>query len=161
MKVVLQFVILFALLTFGATLAFACDCDSQSQRQRFRAANSVFVGEVLDFKVRPEIEAETETNEDLKNFPYQVTFRVEKQWKGKRQSKISAFAAFDNPGFCGDLELKIGKRFLIYAPRDYGQLIVYRDCGPNREAEYVKDEIKNLSNFFFRTSAFFYPFPKF
>jgi hypothetical protein len=159
MKVVLQLVFFLVLLISFADLVYACHCSSSSQQQRFRAANTVFIGEVIEFKVRPDLE--TETNQNLKYIPYQVTFNVEKQWKGKRQSKITALADYDSPGFCGDLDLQAGKRFLIYAPRNYGHIIVYRDCGPNRDIENARSEIKNLSNFFFQTYTFLYPFPKF
>ena len=157
MKVIFHFSTLFILFLLGSSLTYACSCADPSQRQRFRSSSAVFVGEVLEYKERPGVE----TNEDLKYFPYQVTFKVEKQWKGKRQSEITALAAFDDPGMCGDLDLSVGKRILVYAPCDYGHLIIYRDCGPNRYADYAKDEIKKLNNFFYRTYTFFYPFPKF
>ena len=157
MKAIFQISIFFILLMSGSLLAYACSCADISQRGRFRESKAVFLGEVLEYKERTGIE----TNEDLKYFPYQVTFKVEKQWKGKRQSQIMALADFDSPGWCGDLDLSIGKRILIYAPSKHGQLIIYRDCGPNIPTEYAKDEIKNLSNFFFRAYTFFYPYPKF
>ncbi len=157
MKAFFQILIFFILLTFGSSLAYSCSCADPSQRQRFRESNAVFLGEVLEYKERPGVE----TNEDLKYFPYQVTFKIEKQWKGKRHSEITALADFDTPGMCGDLDLSVGKRVLIYAPRNYGHLLIFRDCGPNRTAEYAKDETKNLSSFFFRTSTFLYPYPRF
>ena len=141
----------------GSSFAYACSCADPSQRERFRKSKAVFLGEVLEYKERPGVE----TNEDLKFFPYQVTFKVEKQWKGKRQPEITAFASFDSPGMCGDLDLQMGERFLIYAPYKYEHLLIYRDCGPNRIAENAEDEIKRLGNFFFRTTTFFYPYPKF
>ncbi len=84
MKALFQISTFLILFTFGSLLAYSCSCDVPSQRREFRSADAVFVGEVLEFKER----AGVETNEDLILFPYQVTFKVEKQWKGKRQSQI-------------------------------------------------------------------------
>lgn len=158
MKAIFQITIFFTLLTICSSLAYACECDEWSQRRKFRDADAVFVGEVLEFKERAGIN----TNKDFEFFPYQVTFKVEKQWKGKRQSEISAFADLKGGGMCQGFEMPVGKRFLIYAPRKSGQLLVRRSfCSPNEDADLAKDEIKNLSNFFFRAYTFFYPFPKF
>lgn len=157
MKAIFNVAFLLTLLTIGSSMAYSCSCADPSQRQRFRDSQSVFLGEVLEFKDSSGVEI----NEDLKYFPYQVTFKVEKQWKGKRQSRITALAGFDVPGMCNDLDLQIGKRFLIYAPRKYDRLLIYRECGPSREAEYAKEEIKRLGDFIFRTYTFFYPYPKF
>ncbi len=151
--------LLFLLLAFGSSLAYSCTCDLPSQRERFRKANAVFVGEVLELKKRSEIG----TTDNLKDFPYQVTFRVEKQWKGKRQSEVTALSDYEELGLCNDLYLEVGKRFLIYAPRKNGRLIVYAKCGPNVPAnnEYTDEEIERLNNFFFRVSSFLFPYPKF
>ncbi|MEJ7578335.1 MAG: hypothetical protein WKF74_15170 [Pyrinomonadaceae bacterium] len=156
MKAIFQTATFFVLLTLGSSLAYSCSCADPSQRQRFRESGAVFVGEVLEFKERSDLEI----RENLKLFPFQVRFKVERQWKGRRQSEITALASLDWKGMCGDLDLQVGKRFLIYAPRKYGQLLIYRDCGPNREVEYAKDEIKRLGNFFFRAYTLFYPYPK-
>lgn len=156
MRVIFNLLISLLLLTFGSSLVYACSCGELSQRQRFRASNAVFLGEVIEYKERPYLETDK-----LKGYPFQVTFKVERQWKGKRQSQITALADFDMVGMCGDLDLNVGQRLLIYAPREHGQLVIIRDCGPNEYAEYAKDEIKSLNNFLFRTYTFFYPFPKF
>jgi hypothetical protein len=157
MKLIFHTSTLFVLLTFGSSLAYACSCADPSLRQKFRGSDAVFVGEVTEFKERPE----DKTDEDLKYFFYQVTFKVEKQWKGKRQSQITALADYDSPGNCNDLDLSVGKRILVFAPREHGQLLIERECGPSRSADYAKDEIKKLGNFFYRTYSFFYPYPKF
>jgi hypothetical protein len=158
MKALFQISIFSILLVVSTSLAAACSCADPSQRQRFRAGDAVFLGEVIEFKERTE--SETKEIDELKTFFYQVTFKVEKQWKGKRQSRITALADFDSPGMCNDLDLKVGDRILVYAPRERTQLLIYRDCGPNRTAESATEEIKRLSNFFFRTYTFFYPFLK-
>jgi hypothetical protein len=146
------------LLAFSVSSAYSCDCNWQSVRQKFRDADVVFLGEVLAFDVRPG----TETNEELKFFPYQATFKVEKQWKGKKQSEITALVDLKLGGMCEGSEMPVGKRFLIYAPRKSGQLLVSRNfCSGNWAADSAKKEIKKLNNFFYRTYTFFYPFPKF
>lgn len=156
MKAIFQVSVFFIFLTFSTSLAYSCSCDIASQRQEFRSSDAVFVGEVLEFKER----AGTETNENLIFFPYQVTFKVEKQWKGKRQSQIIALTDL-GIGQCGGFDLPVGEHFLIYAHRKSGQLTFWRACTRSRKADKVKGEIKNLGNFFFRAYAFLYPYPKF
>ncbi len=148
----------FVLLTISSLLSYACECDEWSQRRKFRDADSVFVGEVLLSGER----AGLNTNKDFKLFPYLVTFKVEKQWKGKRQSEITAFADLKGGGMCEGFEMPVGERFLVYAKRKSGLLLVSRSfCSPNKNVKYAHDEIKNLNNFFFRAYTFLYPFPKF
>lgn len=164
MKVIFHYSTLFILLLFCSSLTYACSCTEPNLLERFRAADTVFLGEVVQFTELTETEykklTENDSNKDLKLISNQVTFKVEKQWKGKRQSQITTLASFDIPGMCKDLDLSVGKRILVYAPRKSGQLVIHRDCGPSRTAEYAKDEIKRLSNFFFQIYSFFYPYPK-
>lgn len=148
----MTFLVLFL---FGSFTAYSCSCDYPSQRSAFRNAETVFVGEVVEFKA---LEGR-ETNEDLIWFPYQVTFKVEKQWKGKRQAQIIARTDL-NIGPCSGFEMSVGERFLIYAERKSGQLTFWRGCSRNARAENAKGEIKRLGNFFFRAYTFLYPFPK-
>lgn len=158
MKTFLQIIIFFVLLTIGSSLAYACECDEWSQRRRFRDADTVFVGEILLFGER----AGLNTNKDFELFPYLVTFKIEKQWKGKRHSEITAFADLKGGGMCEGFEMPVGGHFLIYAKRKSGFLIVSRSfCSPNKKVEDAQDEIKNLNNFFFRAYTFLYPYPKF
>ena len=156
MKALFQIFTFFFFLISGSLLVYACSCDIPSQRREFRGADAVFIGEVLKFKER----AGVEINEDLILFPYQVTFKVEKQWKGERQSQITALTDL-GIGPCGGFDLPVGERFLIYARRKSGQLTFWRACARSRKADNAKDEIKNLGDFFFRAYAFLYPYPKF
>ena len=158
MKTSFQIIIFFVLLAIGTSLAYACECDERSQRRRFRDANAVFVGEVLLFGER----AGLNTNKDFELFPYLVTFKIEKRWKGKRQSEITAFADLKGSGMCEGFEMPVGEHFLIYAKRKSGFLIVSRSfCSPNKKVKDAQDEIKNLNNFFFRAYTFLYSYPKF
>lgn len=146
----------FVILVFGFNLIVsACSCADPSQRERFRASNAVYLGEVV------EIKDTKESSEELKMYFYSVKFKVEKQWKGKKSEEITVLASYDSPGWCGDLNLRVGVRFLIYARKSAGKLVVHQDCPISRTAEYAKDEIKNLNNIFFRTYSFVFPFPKF
>ena len=158
MKTFLQIIIFFVLLTIGTSLAYACECDERSQRRRFRDADAVFVGEVLLFGERVGLNK----SKDFELLPYLVTFKVEKQWKGKRQSEITAFADLKGGGMCEGFEMPVGERFLIYAKHKSGFEIVSRSfCSPNKKVKDAQNEIKNLNNFFFRAYTFLYPLPKF
>jgi hypothetical protein len=143
-----------ALLMCSAPIAFSCSCSDPSQREKFREANTVFLGEVTEYGERKV------TDEDFSAYPFLVRFKVERQWKGAKKQEIVALADYDNPGWCGDLDLKVGERFLIYAYREKGRLLVVTDCGPNRKAVYAEEELGKLNNFWFRIFARVYPFPK-
>ena len=158
MKAYFQIIMFFILLTFGSLLSYGCECNERSQRRKFRDADVVFVGEVILFGER----AGLNTNRDFELFPFLVTFKVQKQWKGKRQSEISAFADLKGGGMCEGLEMPVGESFLIYAKHKSGFLLVRRSfCSPNKNVKDAEHEINNLNNFFFRAYTFLYPYPIF
>lgn len=149
--------VLAVLFQLGVSFSFACSCSDPDIRQRFRSSKAVFSGEVVSMTDL----AEKDFVDSL--FFWKAVFKVDKQWKGKKQKQIEALVAFDNPGWCGDLNVKVGDKFLIYAPAKDGRLLVYTDCGPNRNykwTETLKEE-KILDGFIFRIFARMYPFPKF
>ena len=160
MKVIFQISIFFILLVFGASPTYSCDCDCQSKsstRAKFRNADFVFVGEVTKF----DFPFKVETIEDVRFFSYQATFKVEKQWKGRKHSEITALVSGNLSG-CQSDEMRVGERFLIFASQESGQFFVRRDfCSSSKKAECAKDEIKKLKNFFYRTSISIYPFSTF
>lgn len=152
-KFSIKVVCAFALLPLCAPAALACSCGDPGVRARFRAADFVFVGRVLEMKPAEPDEA-SPTAVSL------VRFEVEGQWKGAKRTEVVAVADYDMPGMCGDLNLAVGRRYLIYAPVEKGRLRVGADCGPNRDAEYAAREIKKLKSFWFRLFARVYPYPK-
>ncbi|HMS39864.1 MAG TPA: hypothetical protein PKE69_06535 [Pyrinomonadaceae bacterium] len=154
MKLVFKISVLFVLLFSANVFVFACSCVDPSQRERYRMSKVVFLGEVI------EIKDSNESSEDLKFFSYSVEFKVEKQWKGKKSKEITILADYDEPRMCGDLNLKVGERFLMYSEKRYGKLVVNQDCSISRNAKYADDEIKKLNNFFFKAYYFLFPFPK-
>jgi hypothetical protein len=149
---------------FGATLAaflfllsgaqaHACSCADFSVREKFRYSDAVFVGKVVEL-------SHIEPTKDFPMAMYLVRFEVERRWKGAKGREVRAIADFDQPGFCGDLKLAVGGRFLIYAPRERGELRVLTDCGPNRNVVYAGEEMKRLDSFWLRAKARLYPYPK-
>ena len=56
------------LLTFSAANAHACSCADPSQREKFRNADYVFLGQVVDI-----------SDSNVKDFAYAVRFKIEKQ----------------------------------------------------------------------------------
>ena len=141
------------LLSLSAPAAYACSCADFSVRQKFRAADAVFVGKVLEL-------SPTQPSEDFPLAMYLVKFEVEKSWKGGLGREVMAVADFDMPAMCGDLKLAVGESYLIYAPRKKGRLQVLTDCGPNRNVKDAGEEMKRLGRFRLRLLAGLYPFPK-
>jgi hypothetical protein len=146
MKAIRLAFLLLSVLLASTTDANACSCEGQSQREKFRKADYVFLGEVVDI-----------TESSVKEFAYAVRFKVERQWKGAKLSESVVHFTFDSPGWCGDLNLAKGERFLIYAYREKQKLVSYTDCGPNMNAEYAADSIKKLNSVWFRSFARAYP----
>lgn len=138
---------------FCVSISFACSCADPSVREKFRGSSVVFVGEVISFEA---LEKPTDNF-----FLDKAVFKVVEQWKGKKQAEISAIVSIDSPGMCGDLDLKVGEKFLIYAPKENNQYAIYRDCGPSIPYKYADKEIKKLDSFWYRLFSDFYPYPKF
>lgn len=143
----LMMVVLFV----GASSVYACTCANRSAREKFRSADVIFVGEIVE-------KSFTGQNDF---YVYSVQFKVEKYWKGAARRNLKVLFGFDSPGMCGDLPLTEGKRYLIYAKRKKEGLATYIDCGPNRMAEDASDVLKKLNSFWFRMFARFFPYPKF
>lgn len=141
-----------AIMLGSAPQALACSCADPSVREKFRAADSVFVGSLIE--ITP-----TDTAGDFPSAAHLVKFKVEKRWKGARTSVIVAVANYDRPGWCGDLSLTAGERYLIYADRQEGRFVVQTDCGPNRNVKNAPEEIKRLNGFWFRLFARLHPYP--
>jgi hypothetical protein len=138
MKLLTKLSLGFTILLMSAASGYSCSCADPSPREKFRAAKAVFVGRIIDVKPN------TKGKGDLQYFPEVVTFRVEQQWKGAKQSEIVVLASSDWIGMCGDLELTVGENYLIYAHGKKGKLVIHRDCGPNLLLKYAADEIKEL-----------------
>lgn len=141
-----------AVILMSAQEALPCSCAEPGVREKFRAADSVFVGSLMEM-------SPSNPTEDLPLAAYTVKFKVERRWRGARKSEITAVANYDRPGWCGDLNLTVGERYLIYAEREKGRLLIYTDCGPSLNSKYAAEEIKRLNGFWFRFFARMYPFP--
>ncbi len=152
MKKFVRIVFMLSLFLLSASEALSCSCADPSVREKFRAANSVFIGQVIEMTPFP-------PNDDFPPAEYMIRFKVERQWKGSKKSEVVAISDFDRPGWCGDLNLAVGRRYLIYAHRKKGRLLIYTDCGPNMNIQYAGEEIKRLNNRWFRVFAHLYPYP--
>jgi hypothetical protein len=150
MKLIIRAMLIMFALAIGTSFTYACSCANPSVREKFRNADAVFVGYLLSIK-----------DSNVEEFPHSIKFRVEKHWKGVAGNNVTVLFAFDNPGWCGDLPLTKGEQYLIYAYHQKEGLVTYIDCGPNRIAQNVPDEMRKLNGFGFRLFARLYPFPKF
>jgi hypothetical protein len=147
MRTITLTILFLSLLVLSASNAHACSCADPSQREKFRKADYVFLGQVVDI-----------ADSNVEDFGYAVKFKIEKQWKGPKMPEPIVDFTYDRPGWCGDLNLAKGERFLIYAYREKQNLISYTDCGPNMNVKYAEASIKNLNSFWFRLFARAYPF---
>ena len=139
-------------LLLGAAEARACSCGDPSVREKFRTSDSVFVGRVTELRgFGP--------TDDFPLAEYLVKFKVERRWKGHDGPELSAVANFDRRGWCGDLNLTVGERYLIYAARTKGRLLIETDCGPNLNVKDAEGEVRRLNGFWFRLFARLYPYP--
>lgn len=97
-----------------------CSCEPRSTNKDFKEANTVFLGQIVEV-----------TQNSDSDFPNAVKFKIEKQWKGTKQSEIVILVAYDVPKWCGDLPLSIGMRYIIFSYKEKQALVTYADCGPN------------------------------
>jgi hypothetical protein len=137
----------FTLFAVSGSSAYACSCANPSQREKFRKADCVFLGEVIGI-----------TDSNVEGFIWAAKFKVEKLWKGPKIPEPIVNFTFDTPGWCGDLSLAKGKRFLIYAYRQKEDLVSYTDCGPNLQAKYATSSVKKLDHRWYRLFARACPF---
>jgi hypothetical protein len=135
------------LLLLSISNVYSCSCANPSQREKFRKADYVFLGQVIDI-----------ANSNIEDFVYEVKFKVEKQWKGIKMPELSVHFTFDSPGWCGDLNLAKEEGFLIYAYHERQNLVSYTDCGPNIKANYAIASVKKLNNRWLRMFARLFPF---
>ena len=145
-RIVFLFLILMPFIG-SAPSVYPCSCNGYTEREKFRKADYVFLGEVLDI-----------ADSNLEYFAYEVKFKIEKQWKGARMAEMVVNLDYDSPGWCGDLNLTKGELFLIYAYRKKEGLVSYTDCGPNLPIEYAGASIKKLNEPMYRFLARLYPF---
>ena len=148
-----RLVFAFVWIIFGVSASVACSCSVPSVREKFRSSALIFSGEVVSFR---SIE-----NPPAKSFPFETVFKVDKQWKGKKQRQTTVFADIDLQGMCGDLDLNVGEKFLIYARKINGVYVFNRDCPISKSLEYADKDIKKLNNPFYRIFTGIYPYPKF
>jgi hypothetical protein len=139
--------LLFSLLFGNAATVSPCSCAGYTEREKFRKADYVFLGQVVEI---------ADSGQDY--FVYAVKFKVEKQWKGARKAERIVNFDYDTPRMCGDLNLAKGKSFLIYAYRKPEGLISYTDCGPNLQIEDAAGSMKKLNQPMYRFLARLYRF---
>lgn len=142
-KIIFSFVLIF----FSYQTVYPCTCKDPSQRKTFRKAKAVFVGTVVEVK--------ESNNKNVADFlgmqkVYDIKFKVEKSWKGIKDSEITVVS--DN-GYiaCPGNVFVIGKEFMIYATGK--DLVVVSMCERNLPIEAAKRDINNLDNFWFRFFA--------
>lgn len=121
--------ILIGLATLGALAIFspaalACSCVYQpTNKAAFRKASAVFVGEVVS-KSTPKVPASWDDDDKAPFVSDVVTFKVEKRWKGARNSEVDAWLDV-RYSHCSGMQFREGEKYLIYADSYKGSLIIY------------------------------------
>lgn len=146
MKRIVILLLFLTLFNGSAPSVHSCSCAGYSEREKFRKADYVFIGQVLEI-----------ADSNLEDFVYAVKFKVEKQWKGSKRLEQIVNFDFDTPGMCGDLNLAKDKRFLVYAYRKKDGIVSHTDCGPNMKLEHAAASVKKLNNPMYRFFVRLYP----
>jgi hypothetical protein len=146
MKTLIHVAIVIGVLVLCSARAEACSCSEPSQREKFRKADVVFVGEIVEFHYLKDFPKDSD-------FVQSVNFTVRRQWKGSKQKQINVLLTFDLPGMCNDMPLAVGRRYLMYAYREKEGLVSGTDCGPNIIESEAGADIRNLNSFWFRLWA--------
>lgn len=113
-------------LRFDGTPVAACSCIQLSPTQAFERADTVFVGEATEMKVRRGIFGQSSID------PTTVEFAVSEVWKGARQESITIRTVRSEVS-CG-FEFEIGLKYLVYA-RDGQTGLCDRTALTNRASE--------------------------
>ena len=146
MKPLLQIAIAVGLLVVCTARVQACSCADPSQRKKFRTADVVFLGEIVERHYLSDLPKDA-------LFMQSVTFSVKRQWKGPKQKQLSVLFDFDAPGWCSDMPLIVGREYLTYVYREKAGWASFTDCGPNVEKSLATEDMKKLDSFWFRLSA--------
>ncbi|CAN5518628.1 hypothetical protein BH18ACI3_BH18ACI3_03310 [soil metagenome] len=151
-KLIRKIAFVFLLFVAFSQAVYSCTCEAPSQRKAFRKAKAIFVGQVLEIK-------ESKNQKVAYSLGlikvYDIKFKVEKSWKGVKNSEITVVS--DNGVLvCGGFPFRVGEKYLVYAKGN--NLIVISDC--ERTGLFTPDskEAANLNNFFFRLVARLLPF---
>jgi hypothetical protein len=115
--------------------AYSCECERLPVSKKIEMAKVVFLGQILEV-----------SDAFGSPYPHVVKFKVEKQWKGDVVDEITISIGRDRPGWCKDIPLITGRRYLIYARWDEREkkLVMGGDCGPYVAAEFAAKEIKQI-----------------
>ena len=73
---------------------------------------------------------------------YAVKFKVERYWKGVRNSEIVILTNLPL-GDCGMLHFREGEKYLVYA---FGKKQVAYGCRRNKRLEYASEDLRELGD---------------
>ena len=121
-------------LALTATAAYPCSCEFWKPQKKLRKASAVFVGEVVEIG----------TNNTDRFLTVSIKFKVDRYWKGIKESQVTVISAAGICCTCG-LRVEIGGKFLIYAFKfESGQLETSLCMSLRLDSEVAADEIKIL-----------------
>ena len=153
----------------GINRVAACTVNVESFRKNFRQAKRVFLGEItaIDLVKIEELPKEIqEQHKDLK-FLAKIIFKVERSWKGDNRNEVIVYSKM----FCDcpyrTEYFSLGKKFLVFSDKQsyfdacslFNAEVDSKEIPTDSwEAEFVKNKINRLDDFWFRTWARIYPF---
>ncbi len=148
MKFFWQISLSLILLLFCVSSALACSCDEINYRREFAKAKAVFIGEALEYRENPNVKQDGLLI---------VRFKVEKSWKGAKQSEIILPTRM---GLVCGFYVEPGKKYLVYA---YGkEMYIPTVCSASNTNVtgnlYESKQIKQLKSSWFRFLSRIFPF---
>lgn len=120
--------ILIALLCIYSSNAFACECVALSPERAseyLSQSKAVFVGKVTRIQEQPATHTERLKYEDR-----QITFTVEKAWKGVNTKQVTIRGKTGQRQACIGYTFETGKRYLVFT--DAETLSVDNSCSPTQ-----------------------------
>lgn len=135
MKTLIFLLILFASLMFSPDPILACSClPTKSVAQELKQSTAVFTGKVIRIKRHKQSENIFASVE--------VTFRVEKAWKGLKRKTITVFTS-SNSAACG-YGFRENQIYLVYANgNDEGKLST-GICSRTKMVKDAREDLKEL-----------------
>jgi hypothetical protein len=135
MKTLIFLLVLFTPLMLSPDAILACSClPTKSTAQELEQSTAVFSGKVIQIKRRKQAENIFASVE--------VTFRVEKAWKGLKRKTITVYTS-SNSASCG-YSFRVNQTYLVYANGNDEDKLSTGICSRTKRIKDAREDLKEL-----------------
>jgi hypothetical protein len=158
MKLISKLLVLLALSVVVLHDVYACSAIVVPLRKQFRRADSVFLAKVSRVEKHiPSAKERSQIPQFWKDFPetFKVHFDIQRTWKGSSEAERTYLTDWDMCACASrPTQFVVGEEYLVFAGHGFVSVC---DAGRS-DSDFTKNDMKQLSSFWFRTWATIYPF---